>query len=128
MSVIYNLTATNSRLEGVVEAIDANGQGFLKLRSIGGTVLSSIQLAVPSGTVDSGVLTFAGQLFDEAAVGTGDADNAVIQDANGTTIVSGLTVGIPLSGRDIILSNGLNSTAISSGQVLELLTAQITGS
>ena len=62
-----------------------------------------------------------------AATATGSAENAIITDASGAVMISGLTVGIPLSSADIIMSNGLNSTVISVGQVVQLLSAQITG-
>lgn len=127
MSVNYSPTAINDRLAGVVTAIGPSGN--LLIMSNSNTVLSTIQLASPVvGTVNGGVLTFGGQLLDTSAANTGLAFQAVVKDASGNTQISGLTVGIPLSGADIVLSNGLNSTLISSGQVVALLSAQITGS
>lgn len=129
MSVIYNIDAINDRLLGVVTAVGEGGtNGNLYLTTNGGTVLSTINLAQPVGTVNGGVLTFSGTLLDTSAANTGLAAFAHIAASNGTTIISGLTVGIPLSGCDIILSNGLNSTLISAGQVVQVLSAQITGS
>lgn len=128
MAITYTTAAINYRLEGVIDAIDSGASnGFLLLRD-GGTTLATIQLARPCGTVSGGVLTFVGQLTDDSADATGTADNGLIQNGDGSTMVTGLTVGIPLSGADIIVSNGLNSTAISSGQTVELLSAEITGS
>lgn len=128
MSVTYSTAAINARLQGVIDTIDANGNGFLKLFDTGSSLLSSIQLSVPCATVSGGVMTFGGTLLDPAAVGTGSANSGVIQDALGTTVVSGLTVGIPLSGADILISNGLSSTLITAGQTLQVVSAQITGS
>jgi len=129
MSVDYTLTAINARLNGVIDAIDASGNGYLKLK-YGSTLVSTIQLARPCGTVDGGVLTFVGDLLDTSATGNANpVDTATVTTAAGVEIITGLTVGIPsATGYDITLSNGLNSTVISAGQVVELLSAQITGS
>lgn len=128
MSVVYSSTAIDFRLEGVVLAVDAGGtNGSLKLFD-GATTISTISLAVPCGTVNGGILTFSGTLMDTSAAATGSIDSGAIYDSNGDVVVSGLTAGVPLSGADIIISNGLNSTLISSGQVVQVLSAQITGS
>jgi hypothetical protein len=127
LPIQYSQTAINDRLAGVVTAIGDSGNGLLKLMS-GATVLSTIQLAAPCGTVNGGVLTFTGTLLDPSAANTGSASSALITDGAGNVMISGLTVGIPLSGADIILTNGLNSTLITAGQVVELLSGQITGS
>jgi len=128
MSVNYSLPVINARLQAVANTIDAAGSpGYLIIRDNSGTTLSTIQLARPCGTVNGGILTFTGTLLDPAATATGTAENAIITDASGAVMISGLTVGIPLSSADIIMSNGLNSTVISVGQVVQLLSAQITG-
>lgn len=124
MSVIYSQTAINDRLLGVVTAIGNNGFFVLKA---GATTLSSIQLANPCGTVNAGVLTFTGALVDPAAAATGVADTAVITDNGGNIVISGFSVGIT-SSSEVAISNGLNSTLISSGQAVQLLGAQIVGS
>lgn len=125
MSVIYSQTAINARLQGVVSAIGNNG--LLKVRQ-GSTILSTIQLANPCGTVSGGVLTFSGTLVDPSAAATGNADNVIITDSLSDLMISGLTVNIPLSGADVIITNGLNSTVITIGQTVQVLAAQITGS
>lgn len=125
MSVIYSTTVINARLQGVVTALGGLAKMILKAR---GTTVSTIQLASPVGSVDNGILTFDGTLLDLSAAATGVVDSAVILDSSGNTAISGLTVGIPGQDRDVIISNGLNSTLITAGQVVELLSAQITGS
>lgn len=125
--VNYSLPAINDRLQGVVTAIDDAGNGYLRLLA-GGTIVSSIQLANPCGTVNGGVLTFDGTLLDPAAANTGLLDSARIEDGGGTTMISGLTVGIPLSGADILVTNGLNTTLVTAGQTVAVLSAQIQGS
>lgn len=127
MAWSYSSTAINDRLLGVVEAIDAGGtNAHLKLFD-GGLLVSTIELTRPCGTVDGGVLTLSGNLIDISAAATGSLDVGAIYDSNGDVVISGLSVGIPLSGADIKISNGLNSTLISSGQVVVLLSAQIIG-
>lgn len=127
MSVVYSQLAIDDRLDGVVTAIDTGGNGSLNLYA-GSTLVSTISLANPCGTVDGGVLTFSGTLLDPAAAGTGLIDSGTISNGAGSVVVSGLTAGIPLSGADIIINNGLNSTLVTAGQVVQLLSAQIIGS
>ena len=129
MTVVYSITAINERLEGVIDAIDGGGSnGSMELLS-GTTVVSTISLNRPCGTVNGGVLTFSGTLLDPSAANTGLIDSAMVKNSAGTVMISGLTVGIPLTtGVDIIVSNGLNSTLITAGQVVAVLAAQITGS
>lgn len=127
MSVTYSQNAIDARLQGVADTIDSAGNGFFVLTA-GGTSVSSIQLSIPCGTVSGGVLTFVGTLVDPAAANTGTVDSAMVTDANGNAVVTGLTVGIPLSGREVIINNGLNSTVISAGTTVQLISAQIVGS
>lgn len=122
----YSPQCINARLQGVVSTIDAAGAGFLILLETS-TPLVSIQLANPCGTINGGVLTFDGTLQD-TAVASGLANGAVITDALGIDVVTGLTVGIPLSGADVIVTNGVNSTQINAGEIVQVLSAQITGS
>jgi hypothetical protein len=127
MSVVYSQAAINARLQAVANTIDSGGgNGFLVLLA-GSTVISTIQLAKPCATVDGGVLTFSGTLLDLSASGTGNISTGVFQDSNHVVVVSGLSAGIPLSGQDIIVSNGLNSTLITAGQIVQVLSATITG-
>lgn len=127
MSVIYSLAAINYRLLGVVSAIDQGlTNGYLYLYA-GGSIVSTVQLAYPAGTVNGGILTFSGTLLDPSAAGTGLITAGVVTDSNGNVMISGMTVGIPLSGAEILINNGLNTTLISSGQAVSV-TAQITGS
>ena len=129
MSVTYNTPTISDRLQAVIDNIDGGGgNGNLKLYTATSTLLSTISLARPCGTIDSGVLTFVGTLLDPSAAATGTAVTARIEDSTGVVVISGLTVGIPLSASDVIMSNGLNSTLITAGQATQLLSAQITGS
>lgn len=129
MGVTYSQSAINYRLQGVVDAIDSGGgNGSLEFLA-GSTVVSTVSLARPCGTVNGRVLTFDGTLLDPSAAATGFITEGRIYASDGTLMISGLTVGIPPSGDyDILISNGLNSTEITAGQVVSVLSAQITGS
>lgn len=128
MSVNYSLIAINDRLQGVVTAIDSGGGNGNLILLAGATIVSTISLARPCGTVNGGVLTFSGTLLDPAAANTGTVDSGRIENSAGAIMVSGLTVGIPLASADILISNGLNSTVITAGQTVAVLSAQIIGS
>lgn len=128
MSIVYSLSAINARLNGVISTIDAGaGHGVLVLLA-GGLIVSTITLAKPSGTVNGGVLTFTGPLSDPTAANTGIITTAQVKDSNGSIIISGFSVASTGATADIIISNGLNSTLITAGQVVQVLAAQITGS
>ena len=125
MSVIYPVTLLNTRLQDVVNAIDAGpAAGVLRLLNSGGSTLSSLALAKPSGSVGGGILTFLGlSLVDPAAAASGLATAARIEDSTGSTVISGLTVGTS-SAFDIVLSP---SAAIVAGNTIAITQATITG-
>lgn len=126
MSVNYSPAAIDARLQAVVTTIGIGGN--LKLYA-GATLISTIPLSNPAGTVSGGVLTFTGTLIDTAASATGNVDSGVIEDSLGNAVIFGLTVGVPPStGYDILVVNGLNTTLITIGQVVSVTAAQITGS
>lgn len=128
MTVVYSQAAINARLNGVVSTIDAGaGNGQMKLLA-GGAVISTIALQKPSATVSGGVLTFNGSLSDPSAAGTGSITTAQVLDSNNNLVISGFSVGIPGSVADIVIANGINSTLVTAGQVVQVLSAQITGS
>lgn len=128
VAIIYNIPVINARLQGVVTALDSGpGNAVLRLFA-GGVLLSTITLAKPSGAVAGGVLTFAVPHSDVNAAATGNANVAMITDSTGANTITGLTVGIPLSGANVIIANGLNSTLISAGQVVTIISGQIIGS
>jgi hypothetical protein len=123
MSVVYNTTLKNTRMTDVVTAIGTTG--FLNIYTSGGsTLLASIPLANPAGTVSGGVLTFSGTpLTVSSAAASGTAASATVTTAasgGGTTVISGLTVS-STSG-DIVLS----STNIVAGQPVTITSASIT--
>lgn len=123
MAVVYNTTLKNTRMTDVVTAIGT--AGFLNIYTAAlATLLSTIPLANPAGTVTGGVLTFSGTPLTQAsATASGTAAAATVSTATGgtgTVIISGLTVS-STSG-DIVLS----STNIVSGQPVTITSASIT--
>lgn len=125
MAVIYSQSIINARLNAVVTAIGAGG--IFKLYA-GGTLVAQVTMTTPCGTVSNGVLTFTTPLTEDSADATGVVDTAVITDSSGIVMISGLSVGIPLSGAEVIISNGVNTTLVTVGQIISLISAQITGS
>jgi hypothetical protein len=111
-------------MTAVRDAIDAgSGAGVLQIGTAAmGTVLATITLADPSGTVaGAGVLTLSGfPKSDTAADATGTAAAARIRDSNGTDVITGLTVGT--SGADVIL----DSVSITAGQTVTINSAVFT--
>lgn len=125
MAIVYSQAVINARLQGIVTELGASSTLVLLA---GGTTVSTIQLSSPAGTVSGGVLTFTGTLLDPAAAATGTVTSVIVKDSTGATAISNLSVGIPGGSQDVIISNGLNSTLITAGQTVALLSAQITGS
>jgi hypothetical protein len=127
VAVNYSTTAINARLQGVVTAIDSGGGPGQLIVYAGAMVLVSVPLGTPSGTVSGGVLTF-NVPRTATATGTGLATAASITNFTGVVMISGLTVGIPLSSANVIVSNGLNTLQFTAGQVVALISGQIIGS
>ncbi|MFG1259143.1 hypothetical protein V5F79_17575 [Xanthobacter flavus] len=119
MSISYSTTLKNSRLSAVVTAIGASG--YMEICTTGyGTVLATIPLGNPAGSVSAGVLTLTTPASDASADATGAAAVARIKDGSNNVVASGLTVGT--TGTDIILA----STSIVAAQVVTLNSATIT--
>lgn len=125
MAVTYNTPVTNQRLTVVVNGIDGGaGNGVLLVGTTGmGSILATLILAKPCGTVASRVLTFVVPRTDVSADASGTAAEARIEDSGGTVVVSGLTVGLAANSPDIIISN----TTITIGDIVSLVSATITG-
>lgn len=123
MAVIYPTALKNTRMTSVRDAIDAGaGAGVLQIGTAGmASILATITLADPSGTVATGVLTFSGMpRSDTSADATGTAAEARIRDSNAADVITGLTVGT--SGANI----NLNTVAITAGSIVEITSATIT--
>ncbi len=118
MSISYSTTLKNSRLSAVVTAIGSSG--YMQICTTGYTVLATIPLGNPAGSVSAGVLTLTTPASDTSADATGTAVVALIKDGSDNVVASGLTVGT--TGTDIILA----STSIVAAQVVTLNSATIT--
>jgi hypothetical protein len=120
-------SVVDAKLQVVLNAIDGGtGNGIITLKA-GGTTVSTLTLNKPSGSVSGGVLSFITPLTDPLAVGTGNVTTGTISDSAGSVVASGLSAGVPGSGADIWVFNGLNSTLITAGQTVQVLAARITG-
>lgn len=122
MAVTYATDVKTSRMEAVVAQIDAGaGAGKLEIGTAAmASVLATITLADPCGTVTNGVLTFTMPKSDTSADNTGTAAAARIRDSDNNDVVTGLTVGT--GSEDIVL----DSTSITAGQTVTISTATIT--
>jgi len=111
--MILSEAAKNAKLNCVVAGIDAgSSNGYISICTASyGTVLATINLNDPCGTVAGGILTFSGFPKTTTASGTGTAAIARIRTSANADAVVDLTVGLPGSGANIILA----TTAISSG-------------
>ncbi len=119
MSVIYSTTLKNTRQTAVRDAVDAGtGAGKLKIGTAGmATVIATITLNDPCGTIASGTLTLSGFPKTVAASAGGIAAAAVVTDSNDNTVISGLTVDT--ASADIIIDN----TNINAGQNVSINSA-----
>ena len=124
MAVSYSAGLKNTRMQDVINAIDAQaGVGILEIGTAGmAAVLVVINFQKPSFSQASGVITALGAPLSGTATGTGTAASARIKDGAGTAQVTGLTVGT--SGSDI----NLNNTSIAVGQTVTITSASITHS
>jgi len=124
MTVTYNTTLKNTRMDAVDDAINSGvGTAVLEIGTAGmGTVLATIDLPNPAfGASASGVITLQGvPLSDTSADATDTAAEARIKDRDGTAVITGLTVGT--SGTDIIL----DSVSITSGQTVTIDSGTLT--
>ena len=124
MSVNYNVTTINARLNAVISNIDAGpGVGQMRLLSPAPVqTVALIPLQKPSGTVFSGVLTFSGTPLTGAVLVSTNIVAADIEDSTGLVIVSGLTVGLSTAS-DILMS----TTAVLAPNLISLTQGTITG-
>ena len=122
MAVTYNNTVKDNRMTQVLNAIDGGaGAGYIEICSAAyASVLATIVLSDPCGSVASQALTLTMPQSDTNADATGTAAIARIMDSAATIVVQGLTVGT--GGTDIVLS----SLAITAGDTVTLNSAVIT--
>lgn len=123
MAVGYSTLAKTARMQGVVSAIGATGVLEI-LATDATTVLATVSLANPAGTVTDDVLTFTMPRSDASMDATGTAALARIRDASGgNDIITGLTVTTAADGSGDIL---VSTTSFVAGQGFTLSTGSIT--
>jgi len=122
MAVTYPNAVKAARMQAVADAIDGGaGAGYIEIGTAAmATVLATITLSDPCGSVTDDVLTLTMPHSDTSADDTGTAAAARIRDSNGTDIITGLTVST--SGADINLDN----TSITVLQNVTITSATIT--
>lgn len=122
MAVVYAAALRTTRMNSVKTAIDAGaGAGTLEIGTAAmASVLATLTLSDPCGSVSGDTLTFSAITTDASADNSGTAAAARIKDSDGNVIVSGLTVST--SGANV----NLNSTTITSGQAVSVSSATIT--
>lgn len=108
MAITYSTTVASARLSAVVTAIGTSGK--LEILNSGGTVLATIALANPAGSVTNRVLTFTMPQSDATPDAEGEAAAARIRTGADADVVTGLTVGT--SGTDIVLDTLDITTAV----------------
>lgn len=119
MAVIYSPAIRTARMKAVLSAIGPNGK--LEIGTAGmSTVLATVPLDTPAGSVSGDVLTIQTPLVDSSAADSGTAAEARIRTSADTDVITGLTVG--LSAADIILDD----VAIVAGNAITITTAEIT--
>jgi hypothetical protein len=123
VTITYNQATINGRLNVVITNIDAGpAAGQMRLLA-GASTIGLITLVKPSGTVNAGVLTFSGlPLASPLTLIGGSVTAADIEDSTGNVVASGLTVGTSTAS-DIVMG----TTLVSSGQIITLTFATITG-
>lgn len=124
MAVTYPNNVKVARMTAVRDLIDAgSGAGRLEIGTTAmGTVLATVTLADPSGTVaGAGVLTLSSfPRSDTSADASGTAAAARLVDSDGNAVITGLTVG--LSSADVIL----DSLSLTAGQTVTINSAVFT--
>ncbi len=93
--------------------------GSCQLLDSGGAVLASVTFGTPAGTSSGAVTTFSG--FPKSATGSaGTVASARFRTSSGADYKTGLTVGIPGSGAQVIVDNTLGSLVIAAGQTVTI--------
>jgi hypothetical protein len=119
MAVVYSVTLKSARLAAVVSALGTAGKLEIGTSAMG-SVLATFTLANPAGTVTGDELAFDFVADSVNAANTGTAAAARMRTSANADVVTGLTVGT--SGTDIVL----NSTSITSGQQVTVVSAVVT--
>lgn len=112
MAFTYSTATKTARMNATLAQIDAGtGPGKLEIGTAGmATVLASITLNDPAGSVSGAVLSLAGFPKTVTALAAGTAAAARLVDSANTAVITGLTVGT--ASADVVL----DSVTVNSGQ------------
>ena len=118
----YETWVKAARLNATVAAMGSTA--VLEILNAGGTVLVTVPLANPPAPATStDTVTFTTPVSDTSADASGTPSTARIRTASGgTTVLSGLTVGVAGSGANVIL----DSATVTAGQTVTFSSATIT--
>lgn len=94
--------------------------GSVELLDAGGAVLASAQLNSPAGTTAAAVVTFAGFPKTVVAAAAGTPASARFRTAGGANFKTGISVGPPASGAQVIVDNGSGGLALTAGQSVQV--------
>lgn len=122
MAINYVEAVKNSRLQVVADALSAGvSNGVLEIGTTGmASILATIALNDPAGTIAGGVLTLGGFPKTATAGASGTAAAARFKDSGGAIVADGLTVGTGTA--DIVM----DSVDVTSGQTVQINSAAIT--
>lgn len=94
--------------------------GTLDILSAGSVVLATVTFGTPAGTSAGAVTTFSG--FPKTATGVaGTAATARFRKAGAVDYKTGIVVGIPGSGAQVIVDNTLGTLVIAAGQTVTIV-------
>lgn len=118
MGVVYRATERTARMQVILDAIDG---GTLEIGTAAmASVLASITLPSPAGTLSGDTITLTMPQSDPSADNSGTAAAARIKNSGGAAIVTGLTAGT--SGTNVVL----DSVSFTAGQTFTLNSGTIT--
>jgi len=122
MAIDYSTLTKTARMDAVLSTLDASvAPAYIEIGTTGmASVLATLTLADPSGSVTGPALSFTMPQSDLAADATGTAAEARLRNGDADDVITGLTVG--LTGTDIVL----DSVDFTAGQTVTLNSAVIT--
>lgn len=95
--------------------------GFMDLLDSGGAAIATVSLNTPASTSLAAVTTFSGFPKSTTALTTATIASARLRTSVGTNYKTGIPVGIPGSGAQVIVDNGAGTLAVTTGQSVTIL-------
>lgn len=116
--MIYSTDTKNARM---LATRDKYNGGSLRVVDASSTPLAAVTLDATSGAVVADVLALSGFPKVATASSSGTAASCDVLTSSGATAASGLTVGVPGSGAEVIIDNGVGSLTITIGSSVTFL-------